>query len=50
MLNLGRFHERTLPGLRLKLETFVSNYWNIFLEPMGSDFMDCTKGLSPSLS
>ena len=38
----GGFHER------LKHETFVSNYWNIFLEPMGSAFMDFTKGLSLS--
>ena len=34
------------PGLRLKHETFISNYCNIFLEPMGSALMDFTKGLS----
>ena len=39
----GEFQERSLPGVNLKLETFVSNYWNIFLEPMGSAFMDSLK-------
>ena len=41
----GGFHERSYPGLRLKLETSVSNYWHNLLEPMDSALMDFTKGL-----
>ena len=33
---------------RLKGKTFVPNYWNILVEPMGSDLMDFTNGLSHS--
>ena len=42
------FHEKSKPGFRLKVKTFVSNVWIILIQPIDSDFMDFTKGLSLS--
>ena len=50
MVTRGKFHETSLPDTSLKLETFTSNYWNIFLEPVGSAITDFKNVLVSALA